>query len=88
MFYLLIGAFSGGVSSIILLYRIFTTKSEFEKLKEDFEKSEKNILDMKRDYVTHQTLELMLARITDQLSHISDSLKSLTKKGYNGGNNE
>jgi hypothetical protein len=74
-------AFAGGVSAIMLLYRLFPGKREFEKL-------EKTVEDMKNDYVTHKTLELMLARITDQLTNISDSLKSLTGKGKHGGDNE
>jgi len=72
-------AFVGGVSAIMLLYRLFPVKSDFEKL-------ERVVNEMKKDYVTHNTLNLILDRIKDQLTNISDSLKSLTtEKGKHGG---
>lgn len=79
----LIGSsFAGGVGAIILLKTLFSSKEQFDKL-------EKMVEEMKKDYVTHKTLELMLARITDQLTNISDALKGLTsEKGKNGGHHE
>ena len=72
-----LSAFAGGVSSIVLLYRLFVSKSEFSNLKYDLLRLETSISKMEKDYVTKQNLELTLGNINLQLSHIKDSLNSI-----------
>ena len=69
-------AFAGGVSSVMLLYRLFPSKSEFEKLSAQVDS-------MKKEYVTEEKLQLILTNIKYQLETIVSSLSELKEK--NGG---